>query len=90
MNSQHFFQIENLFENIFQLLNTIFSKSEIEEVKSFIDVGEYGIAFETLCFIIDEENKTITKEAFALIETLGTSMMLESDAWKFINHRIEN
>lgn len=86
-NNQHFNQIEILFSKLLQLLVDFFTESEMKEVQEFIDVGEYGVALETLCSIIDEENKVISKEVYDLIAQLGTSMEMGTESWEFIRDR---
>ncbi len=39
-------------------------------MQEFIDVGEYGIALETIIDIINEESKNITNEAEFLIRRI--------------------
>jgi hypothetical protein len=90
MKNQHFNQIEILFNKLLQLLFAIFTESEMKEVQEFIDVGEYGVALETLCFIIDEENKVITNRVYDLIAELGTSMDMGTESWEFVKPRIKN
>ena len=55
-----------------------FSESESIEVQEFIDVGEYGIALETIIDIINEESKNITNEAEFLIEKAGRIMNMDT------------
>lgn len=58
------------------------NRSEAEEVRHFVDYGEYGIALETLCAIIEEENREISPELYKRIRELGERMGLNSEVWK--------
>ena len=37
-----------------------FTDHEVMEVEHFLNVGEYGLAFETLCGIVKEEGRTVS------------------------------
>ncbi|MCI5189800.1 MAG: hypothetical protein D3905_08370 [Candidatus Electrothrix sp. AS4_5] len=87
--NKNFVQIEILFARLLNLLVDLFTELEIKEVLEFVDVGEYGTALETLCFIIAEENKKITKELYDQIKYLGISMRMESEIWESIRLHVE-
>lgn len=74
--------IENLFLNLFGLLGDSFSMSERSEVQEFIDVGEYGIALETLVDIVTEEDKKISNEAMRVIGDLSLVMQLDKNEFE--------
>jgi hypothetical protein len=57
------------------------SREEVQEVREFIDVGEYGLAFETLCGIIVEEDKSISPEVYRQLAELGGLMKMDEQAW---------
>lgn len=57
------------------------TQNEFKEVSDFTDAGEYGVALETLCGIIAEENKKITLEQYQKISELGRLMGIEDDTW---------
>ncbi|MDA8139177.1 MAG: MafI family immunity protein [Desulfobacteraceae bacterium] len=69
--------IEKLLVQLLELLKTVFIESERKEVQDLIDVGEYGVALETLVDIIDEENKKIPGEALWLIKNLAKAMHID-------------
>ena len=48
----------------------------------FIDVGEYGLAFETLCQIVDEREIKISPSALQSLIQLGNEMGISPDIWK--------
>jgi hypothetical protein len=59
---------------LLSLLSSALSWSEAQEVRDFVDVGEYGLALETLVDIVTEEEKSISAEALRLIIELADSM----------------
>tara|TARA_R100001440_G_scaffold74849_2_gene100788 strand:- start:66 stop:353 length:288 start_codon:yes stop_codon:yes gene_type:complete len=60
-------------------LSDSFSECESIEVQEFIDAGEYGIALQTLIDIIEEESKSISKEALLLAKKAGECMNMDSN-----------
>ena len=69
--------LENLLVRLLALLSEIFSNTEVQEVQEFIDVGEYGLALETLVDIVDEESKQITSEVLILVKELAEAMEMD-------------
>ena len=72
-----FDEIETLFANLLATAGHVLSESEVAEIRSFIDVGEYGVALETAVDIFVEEGKTASSEVVSLIEQLATAMSVE-------------
>lgn len=70
----HFEQIESLFFELISISDL--SESEILEVQSFVDVGEYGLALETLVDICLEENKRVSDNVLTQIEQLAVKMAI--------------
>lgn len=68
-------------------LQDVLTKEEAQEVRTFIDVGEYGVAFETLCSIIKEEQKSISELAVGHIGHLAQQMNIDGDYWRDIVER---
>jgi hypothetical protein len=58
-------------------LSGVLSSEERAEVVQFIDVGEYGVALETLAALIVEEGKRIPLSIFERIVGLADSMGLQ-------------
>jgi hypothetical protein len=58
------------------------TNEEQEEVNTFVDVGEYGLAFETLCAILDENQTPISGDIYILIEEIGQQMKYEPHAYE--------
>ena len=76
--------LENKLELLLSLLTSQLSEEGLKEVRHFISVGEYGVAFESLCAIILEAGTTIPLDAYTLISELGNQMQLERDTWEIL------
>ncbi len=74
MSTYDYQYIEELLLRLLSNLLGIFTDSEKNEVQDFIDVGEYGLALETLIDIIVEENKQISGESLELACDLAEVM----------------
>lgn len=75
----NFQAIESLFSNFLSEEECSFSESELAEVRKFIDVGEYGLALETLVDIHLEENKVATASARDLVSRLAVAMSMDPE-----------
>jgi len=73
---QSFEQTERLLRATLADLSGVLSSAERAEVVQFIDVGEYGVALETLAALIVEEGKRIPFTIFERIVALADSMGL--------------
>lgn len=57
---------------------------ELNEVYHFLEVGEYGLAFETICDLIREKRIEISSHAQQEIVALAGVMEIDSRWWKDI------
>ena len=73
--------LEEKFDILFVLLEGVLTESEKQESSIFFDAGEYGITLETLCGILQDGQKSISIEAFKLIQELGSLMLLDNKLW---------
>jgi hypothetical protein len=72
-----FDEIEALFAKLLITAGNVLSEFELDEIRAFIDVGEYGLALETTVDIFVEEGKTVSDEVVSLIEQLAAVMLME-------------
>jgi hypothetical protein len=70
---------ESLFENLLNASAGELSADECSEVRSFVDVGEYGLALQTAIDIYFEEKKKPSKNVVTLIEKLALTMLMDSE-----------
>lgn len=73
-------EVEENFGNLISLLNKSVISKEIDEIKDFVDYGEYGLALDTLIDIIKEENKEINNDIFQYIAKLSNLMEQNMEA----------
>lgn len=70
--------IELLFSNLLAATSAVLSESELAEIQSFVDVGEYGLALETAADIYAEEEKIASVDVVELIGRLAEAMSVET------------
>lgn len=73
LTSEYYAQVESLIRELFRSLSH-FSPSEQDEVVSFLEAGEYGLAVETAYQIIIEQNKSLTQQSYDLFSELISMM----------------
>lgn len=79
-----FAETEASIRHLLQYLKPSFTDSEIAEVCQFLDVGEYGVALETLLFIATEEKKAISSKQYDLIDEIGRRMHMDPVLWSHL------
>lgn len=82
MTNLYYQYIEELLLRLLGLLLAVFTDSEKSEVQDFVDVGEYGLALETLVDIVTEENKQIPSGALNLVCELAEVMQLDKNVFE--------
>lgn len=75
---------KRLEDDLCELLGSMtkFTHEETAEVEQFLDAGEYGLAFETLCGIAKEENKPVPNEFRSIVRMLAEQMEIDPIWWK--------
>ncbi len=72
-----FNEIESLFSKLLVAGGSVLADQELAEIKSFIDVGEYGLALQTAVDIFVEEDKIAPDDVVSLIERIAAAMSIE-------------
>lgn len=74
---KQFDEIELLFGDLLNASVPVLSDSELDEIRRYIDVGEYGLALESAVDIYSEERKIPSSDVVILIERLGEMMSMD-------------
>ncbi|HEV8001711.1 MAG TPA: MafI family immunity protein [Planctomycetaceae bacterium] len=78
---QYYQRLESDLERLLLDLSSELSDPDAAEVRSFIDAGEYGVAFETLCDVIVERGVVIPRDAHERMTELAGRMDIEKRFW---------
>ena len=73
---------------VLALLKESLSSSAATEVAQFVQVDEYEVAFEALCWAIRDEGLSIPPAAWDLIEQLGNRLRVQEDTWRPLQARV--
>jgi hypothetical protein len=73
--------LESALRTIVTDLGNKLTSVERVDVIDFVDNGEYGIALETLCAILTENDRFVAKEVLGRIQKVGTEMELDPKTW---------
>jgi len=72
---QRFQEIENLFSVIVEEMSQLMDQPSKDELSEFIDHGEYGLALETLCYVLRGNRISLSSISYSkikkLVEMLG-------------------
>lgn len=67
-------EIENLFSSLFDELASVLNEANSKELQLFFNAGEYGLAYDTLISIIDNEKVSKSQKMTSEIEKLKALM----------------
>lgn len=81
MNWNYYEQLEGSLRALVTEIS-ILTSSETAVIVRFLDVGEYGVAFETLCAIIKEDGRTIPEDCKAGFKSLAEQMNIDRSWWE--------
>ena len=81
LDNKSYLYLRDCLGNIAEELQPTFTEAERSAVFEFIDVGEYGLAFDSICSIVLEKNITISREIYDRLSELGKLMELNPDTW---------
>jgi hypothetical protein len=87
MEHKNFNEIKELFVKFFEACGNSFTKTELDEVRRFTNVGEYGLALETITGIYFEEKKVPSTQIIKIVNELASQM--EFDPLPSCFHLIE-
>jgi len=87
---KYYYILEKDLSYIFEQIQDNICRDDFNEIKEYIDVGEYGLAFETMCEIISEERIRISKPTFQRIEHAGRMMRFDHALWLSVLVRNEH
>jgi hypothetical protein len=68
---------ERLLLKLLNSVDQVFNQQERAEVQEFINVGEFGLALDTLIDIIVEENKQISENSVKIIKEIAAIMLMD-------------
>lgn len=68
---------------------TNFPPKDEKDICEFIEHEEWGIALETICSVIEQEDIPIEKDIFRKIEEVGIYMEMDKSLWEEIGKQIK-
>jgi len=77
-----FKKLENDILAILAALQDTLDDAETKEVRDFVEPGEYGVAFETLCSILGDKHAQISPAIIDKLTELGQRMGIDEETWR--------
>jgi hypothetical protein len=78
--SRYFKQLERELLGVLGSLPRL-DRAEAEEVRMYLDAGEYGLCLETICATLQQAQRPISAETYVNIVDLGERMGIEPACW---------
>ena len=79
-DKNYYLLLERNLENV--LTKLPFTKDEFERIKLYLDPAEYGLSFELLCYIIENNKILISENVYIAIEKLGKTILFDTLTWE--------
>lgn len=76
--------IERRLRRIVRTLNERLPEEDVDHILEFLEVGEWGLAFETLCTQLYEYDIAVPAPILAELADLGKAMKLDPELWEIL------
>lgn len=64
-------------------------QTDKDNILMFLENGEWGMAFDSFCSQVYENDIVISGQLYARIEEIGLKMEMENSTWKFLKELIK-
>ena len=71
------------------LVQKDFSETQKHDIQTYINVGEWGLALETLSDFLYEEELPLLLEAYILLKEIGMMLQMDNKIWKILKPQIQ-
>lgn len=78
--------IERQLRQIIRDNSAILDHEEKQQIIEFVDVGEYALALETLCYSFKERELIPLSGSIPQIVAVGSELELDNDLWSTFKH----
>lgn len=75
---------------ILPIVAEVLSENQKEDIRMFINAGEWGLAFETLCEFLYEEELPIAPKAYGLLEETESLLKLNSSLLENLKSQVSD
>lgn len=85
-------QKENIKNEILNLINNLglLPRNDINNILMFLDNNEFGVALDTLCSQLYENDIKISSIMYKNIEEIGKTMDMSDSTWTFLAELIDD
>jgi hypothetical protein len=80
-------ELDNLLKEIVKYITNLSLKDE-KDILEFIEHDEWGIALETICSVIEQEDIPVDQNIYSKIEEAGLYMEMDKSLWEEISKKI--
>jgi len=70
------------------LVSGVLSQDQVEDIRSYIYAGEWGLALEFVCSMLYEDELPLPARAYELLQEVGNTMHLESKTWEVLKPQV--
>ena len=80
--------ILNKLNAVLCLISKSISENQRQDILMYINANERGLAIETLCDLLYEDELSISVTAYDLLKETGNTLHLESETWEMLKPQV--
>lgn len=81
-------RIEEQLGTVLSLISNVLSEAQRDDIQMYIRAGEWGLALETICDFLYEDNLPLSAHTYSLIQEIGTMLHLNSNTWEILESQV--
>ena len=80
--------VVNKLNEALSLVSGVLSEIQVDDIRTYIKVGEWSLALEFLCDVLHKEELAVPSRAYELFQEVGAILHLESKTWEILKPQI--
>ena len=76
-------------DEVLNHLSNVLTETQINSISSLNHAGEWHLSLEILCENLYEDELPISKQAYELLEEIGSTIKVEKDYWQVLKPQIK-
>jgi len=83
-------KITNKLNEALSQAKDVLSENQINDIEMYIKAGEWGLALETLCDFLYEDDLPISLKAYNLLQEVGLILEIDRQNWEILKEQVVN
>lgn len=80
--------VVNKLNEALSLVSEMLSEIQVDDIRTYINVGEWSLALEFLCDVLYEKELPVPSKAYELFQEVGAILELKSETWEKVEPQV--